>query len=240
MRVEQVYQEREQILPGFWQGVISGLPIAMGYIPLAISFGVLAVQAGIPMGASVLMSVMVYAGASQFMVINMILLGSLGAEIVVATFVLNFRHFIMSMSFLSKFSKLGNPWRIGLCLGLTDESFTMGCLTFDKPKAIGVERYLAGLMITAYSAWVGGTFIGGLLAFVIPPEIGMSMSIALYAMFIGLLVPAVKACWTTGVIALAAAIFSTALSYLVSAGWAIVLAAIFASFLGVFFDQGDQ
>src|SRR5690625_7845510 len=75
-----------------------------------------------------LMSVMVYAGASQFMGINMITVGAGSFEIIMATFVLNFRHFVMNLSFMNRLRGVGLKTRVGLSLGLTDESFALSSL----------------------------------------------------------------------------------------------------------------
>lgn len=219
-----------------WKGVIRGLPIALGYIPMAISYGVLAVQAGLTLEATVLMSVIVYAGASQFMAVNMILLGTVGIELVLTTFVLNFRHVIMSMAFLNKYPNLSLISRWLLCLGITDETFAVVSLPKDSNWR---SPYLAGLMLIAYTSWVGGSLVGGLLATIIPPELGASMSIALYAMFIGLLVPAVRSSIKYGIIALCGALFSFILNYIVDPGWAIVIATMVASMIGLVINKED-
>lgn len=221
----------------FLTGVIKGLPIAFGYIPMAISYGVLAVQAGIPLEATVLMSLIVYAGASQFMAVNLFLLGTAGLELVLTTFVLNLRHLIMSMSFLNKYPNLSLLSKAFLSLGITDETFAVVSLPQDTEWR---SPHFAGLMVTAYSAWVVGSLVGGLLATIIPPELGMSMSIALYAMFIGLLVPAIRRSLKYGLIALLGGVFCYILNFFLDSGWAIMLATILASFLGMFLRQEES
>src|SRR5690625_4680234 len=139
----------------FKQGITTGIPITLGYIPVAITFGVLAVQSGLSLVDLTLMSALVYAGASQFMGVNMIVAGVSATEIIVATFVLNFRHFIMSLSFMNEIrDKVTLKGRIGLTLGLTDETFAVASLNKEKARGdFGVFFYSA-IYLTAYLTWV--------------------------------------------------------------------------------------
>src|SRR5699024_10906720 len=79
----------------FQRGLQAGFPIILGYIPVAITFGVLAAQGGLSLIQLTMMSALVYAGASQFIGVNMIVAGSAAVEIIVATFVFNLRNFIL-------------------------------------------------------------------------------------------------------------------------------------------------
>ena len=79
-------------------GLITATPIMIGYLPIALAYGVLANQAGLSLIELTSMSALVFGGASQFMVLNMMLVQATYVELVLATFVLNFRHFIMSLS----------------------------------------------------------------------------------------------------------------------------------------------
>src|SRR5699024_228165 len=88
------------------KGVKIGIPLAIGYVPVALTYGVLAQQAGLSIIELTLMSVFVFAGASQFMAVNMIVAGISAVEIIIATFVLNLRHFVLSLSLMNEF-KIG-------------------------------------------------------------------------------------------------------------------------------------
>lgn len=215
----------------FIAGLISAFPIVIGYIPIAISFGVISLQAGFDLSFTVLMSLMVYAGASQFMAVNMLLMQALSIEIIIATFILNFRHFIMSLSLMNKLKCYPTLKKIPLSFMITDETFAFISLQNEEDGDLSFY-YVLGILIAAYSSWVLGTLIGGLLAMVIPPSIGNSMSIALYAMFIGLLVPAVKNDWKLGFSAILSGILCAILTIYINSGWAIVVSTLIASFIG--------
>src|SRR5699024_1038058 len=100
-------------------------------------------------------------------------------------------------------------------------------------------RFTAGLMLGAWSTWVVGSFLGYSLSQVIPPTISESMSIALYAMFIGLLVPAVREEWREGGVALASMGLCWGFSQMMASGWAIILATVCGGLLGAFWMKEE-
>lgn len=218
------------------QGFQASLPIALGYIPVAITFGVLALQAGMSLLELTLMSALVYAGASQFMGANMIAVQASAIEIIVATFVLNFRHFIMSFSFANTVREtVPLRGRFLLSLGLTDESFAVAAIDKDKAKQTYSTYYYGTVFLVAYLSWVFGSLLGGLLGEVIPTQLSQSMGIALYAMFIGLLIPAVKVNVRLVYIAVIAMLINLLFSQFVSDGWAIVFGTIIGGATGIYF-----
>jgi len=224
----------------FLRGMATAVPIAIGYVPIAIAYGVILVQSGIPLLQTVCMSIMVYAGASQFMAAGMVLSGSGFIEITLATFVLNMRHFIMSMSLMHSFKHFPKEWKPVLAFGITDESFAVLSMQ-DKEAALGISHvYVTGVMMTAYGSWVIGSLIGGIFADVIPPSISSSMSIGLYAMFIGLLVPAIRRTWKVGLIVAGSMVLSYLFGLFFDRGWAIVFATIIAAIVGVFIPEENK
>lgn len=222
-------------------GVRVGLPITIGYIPVAITFGVLAAQSGMSIVELTLMSALVYAGASQFMGVNMIVASASMIEIVIATFVLNFRHFVMSLSFMNDIRDyVSLKGRTGVSLGLTDESFAVAAMNQDKAKNDQAVYFYIGIFLSGYLAWVLGSILGGLLGEVIPEQLSQSMGIALYALFIGLLVPTVKKEWRYGLIAMFAMLLNTVASQFMSSGWAIVVGTVLGGFSGIFLLKEKQ
>lgn len=219
----------------FRKGIQIGFPIVLGYIPVALTYGVLASQAGMSLLELTMMSALVYAGASQFMGVNMIVANATMIEIVVATFVLNFRHFVMSLSFMNELrERISLKGRVGLALGLTDETFAVSALNKEEAEQKNGVFFYAAIYITAYLSWVIGSFVGGLLGEVIPEQLSQSMGIALYAMFIGLLIPSVKKEVRFGLIAILAMIINVIASQFVSSGWSIVLGTVIGGLAGVF------
>lgn len=222
------------------RGMTVGLPIMIGYLPIALTYGVLAKQAGMSLLELTLMSVMVYAGASQFMGANMIAVGAGAVEIIIATFVLNFRHFVMSLSFMNHMRDFSIKQKLPLSLGLTDESFAVSALhTKEVEHKHGSYFYMA-LFLTAYISWITGSLIGGLLGEIIPEQLSQSMGIALYAMFIGLLIPSVKKELKVGCIALVAMLVNVMCSQFMSDGWAIVCGTVIGGLSGLYFLREEE
>ncbi|QKY68488.1 AzlC family ABC transporter permease [Lentibacillus sp. CBA3610] len=222
------------------RGIAVGFPIMLGYLPISITYGVLAKQAGMSVTELTSMSVMVFAGASQLMAANMIAVGAGAVEIVVATFVLNFRHFVMSLSFMNRLRGFGIKWKLPLSMGLTDETFAVSSLHKNEAKMEKGAYFYLALILTAYFAWVAGSFLGGILGEVIPEQLSQSMGIALYAMFIGLLIPSVKKEWRVGVVAVIAMLINLMCSQFMSEGWAIVFGTVLGGLSGVFLLKGEE
>lgn len=212
-------------------GLITATPIMIGYLPIALAYGVLANQAGLSLIELTSMSALVFGGASQFMVLNMMLVQATYIELVLATFVLNFRHFIMSLSMSHRLRQY--PLKEKALLGAltTDESFSV-LSVLNKDRQTPVSFYLT-LHIAGYVAWVTGSLLGGVIGTFIPETLGQSFGISLYAMFIALLLPSVKKEWRYGVIALLAMVFNFVLMSVASEGIRIVLATLLASLIGV-------
>ncbi|MDY7029141.1 MAG: AzlC family ABC transporter permease [Spirochaetota bacterium] len=214
--------ENSNTLPGFAHGLSDGLSIAIGYMPIALTFGLLAKNTGISLAHTVGMSLFVFAGASQFMALGLIGIGTGVVEIVFSTFIVNIRHLLMSMSLNEKTLPESRLKKGIYAFGITDEVFAVAS-TRDTDID---SRYLYGAALMAYLSWVLNSGIGYIVGSALPVSIQGGMGIALYAMFIGLLVPTVK----KSVKALLLAVFAGVLNFLFSkifpAGWAIVAATV--------------
>ncbi len=222
-------------VPEMRRGIKAGIPIAVGFLPIAITFGLLAKTAGVPDYAGVLMSLLVYAGASQFVGVNLALAGASLGEVIIATFVLNIRHFIMSAALAPRLDgQVSRSWRSVLAFGVTDETFTMGAL---QKEALLSPEFLLGLNTVAFLSWNAGTWLGIFAAAELPETIKSSMGVALYAMFIGLLIPGVKKSREALAVAVTAAtlnalLYWAAAFFELSSGWGIIIATIVSAALG--------
>ena len=221
--------------PKLIQGFKAGLPIALGYFPIAIAFGALAAQAQIAWFEGTLMSVIVYAGASQFVGVSMLLAGAGSIQIITTTLFLNLRHLIMSLAVNDRMRDFPQSWKNLLSFGITDETFallTLGTAGEDQDDDL-TPQYMAGLTGTAYLSWVLGTAAGGLGANLIPVNITTAMIVGLYGLFIGLLVPQARKSLSYVAIALSSMVLNTLLGLFLDSGWAIVLATVIAAGLGI-------
>ncbi|WP_027409008.1 AzlC family ABC transporter permease [Anoxybacteroides tepidamans] len=222
----------------FRQGAQAGVSIAIGYMPIALAFGFLAKTTGLSLWEAVLMSVIVFAGASQYIALNLLSLGTGAFEIVLTTFILNIRHFLMSAS-LNEKAELDALWKKALyAFGITDETFSVAATKEGTVNA----SYMFGLIALSYGSWVVNSGIGYLVGSKVPENLKESMSVALYAMFVGLLVPSLKkqrkVIWLAGL----AAIFNSIslLVFHVPKGWAIVIATLLASVAVQYFSRESE
>ncbi len=241
MNTEAVEMPRQSRLQLVRRGAAAGFPIVLGYIPVALTYGVIAGQSGLTIAELTLMSVLVFAGAAQFLAVSMVAAGTGAIEIIIATFVLNFRHFVMSLSFMNRLRRIALKAKIPLSLGLTDETFTMSSLHKREAKEEYGSWFYASLMLTAYLSWVGGSFLGGLLGDIIPSRLSESMGVALYAMFIGLLIPSVKKHSRIAYIA----VIAMAVNYVfqlwgISQGWAIVIGTLAGGLCGIWILEDEE
>jgi 4-azaleucine resistance transporter AzlC len=223
----------------FILGCKDGWPIAFGYFSISVTFGVLAAQGGLSTSEATAMSIWVFAGASQFIALSLLSASAGWIEIVLATFVLNLRHLLMSTTLARRVSTTKVKAAI-LSFGITDETFVVATIGEQSKEIQG--SYFAGIAIIAYSSWISGTLVGGLFGEFIPTSLTNSMGIALYAMFIALLVPAIKHSMQKAVVAGAGASLCTLLYFLLpelSYGWAVVISTIFASTIGLFLSKEE-
>lgn len=226
----------------FFAGLRSGIPIALGYIPVAIAFGILSKASNIPNHISILMSLMIFAGAGQFMAANLISAGASPYEIILAEFIINLRHFLYTSVISQRLEGgLGKRWLALLSFGITDETFTVASLREEE----SLNRFfLLGLNLLSQFGWVLGTIIGVFLGDLLPASISSSMGIALYSMFIALLVPSLKKSRTVVVVSCIAMICHAVIRYTpviskISPGWSIIISTVIAAFAGaLIFPKG--
>jgi 4-azaleucine resistance transporter AzlC len=213
----------------FRGGMKAALPIVLGYLPVGVAFGLLARNAGLTPSEVGLMSLLVYAGASQFLAIEMIFKGMTWLPIVVATFFINLRHFLMSSNLSLYFRNTRFPLLGFLSAQLTDESFGVAISNLLKVK--NNPPYLFGLQMTSHFAWVIGSIGGALFGpFIKISEYGLPF--ALPSLFICLLVFQLKSFrhfWIMAVAGVSSLFFKWAFQ----GNWYILLAALLAAGIGV-------
>ncbi len=218
-------------------GLYAGFPVFIGYFPIAVTFGLLAKSVNISLIESFCFSAFVFAGASQFVGLNMFHAGIGAGEITLTVFLLNFRHFLMSATLASK-TYLNRFLIPVISFGVTDETFAVAAMKKGELSA----GYLIALNFTAYTGWVIGTVAGYVAGDFLPADIQASISICLYAMFVAILIPAVKKSFTAGAIAVIAGGLNSFLGYadFISSGWNIIISILAASAAGMFLFKGDE
>lgn len=216
-----------EILRGFKASV----PIILGFIPVGIAYAVMAKDAGLSTAETIFMSASVFAGASEMIAVGMYKNGAALTTIVLATFMMNLRHVIMSTCIFEKTEKQGALKRLFLGFFVTDESFAV--ITSEKVKC--GFWFFASLGVTHYLAWVAGSSIGAFAAVLLPVTISASLGIALYAMFIGLLVPGIKGNLKLFLLVLVTAVLNTCLSLFIESSYSLIISTVAGALIGVFF-----
>lgn len=138
-------------------------PVAMGYVPLGAVFGYLFVQAGGPWWLALLASLIVYAGAAQFMMVPMLAAGLPAGTIALATLVINLRHVFYGLSLLERLPR-ASPARWYTVFALTDETYSLLTTIAQAAPA----RQMALIAAINQGWWLLGTAIGALLGARLP------------------------------------------------------------------------
>lgn len=218
-------------------GVKTGLPVVLGFIPVAIAYAMMAGQSGLSISQTVAMSAFVFAGASQIMAVGMVANDASILAVVMATFILNLRHLMMSTCVMNRLKGTKVGMKLLLAFGVTDEAFAI-FTTMDEEKSSSF--FFLGLVSITYFSWFAGTVIGCAASQFLPAIVSDSLGIALYAMFIGLLVPNVKKSLKLGIIVLITAGISLVLNKVMSSSWAIIFATLMGSAIGVFIMEEKE
>lgn len=174
----------------FKNGIKDGLPIGLGYLSVSFAFGVQASMLGIPVLISLFTSMTNLTSAGQLAGISVMTgvgtLLSLILTMMLTQLVINARYFLMSISLTQKLDESFTlPKRFLLSFAVTDEIFAVAVA---KPKSIGT-KYFYGLALLPYVCWATGTLLGAIAGNILPTEIKEALGIALYAMFIAIIVP---------------------------------------------------
>ncbi|WP_067102837.1 AzlC family ABC transporter permease [Streptococcus sp. DD13] len=168
----------------FWMGVRDGLPTALGYISIGVACGIVAAPYLSPVEMS-LMSLIVYAGSAQFVMISMFALHQDITSITLTVFLINIRFLLMSLHTSTSF-RTANLWHnVGIGSILTDESYGVFLNKRGKQDAIS-PWWMHGNNLLGYLVWNVSTVAGVLLGALLPNPERFGMDFALIAMFVGI------------------------------------------------------
>lgn len=175
---------------GWRAGVKDALPLLGGYIPVAISFGLVATQAGFTLWHATLISALVYAGASQFLFVAMVAAGAPLWLVVLMTLLINARHVVYGPN-IAPYIPPGKVW-LPLMHGLTDQIFALAHSRLPQMPASARLGWYCSAALIAWLSWVLGTAVGALAGAQIIsrwPLLAQVLPYALPALFIVLLAP---------------------------------------------------
>jgi len=175
----------------FWMGVRGELPILLGVTPFGMIYGVLALSAGLTPLESQAMSSVVFAGSSQFMLVQLVNLGTPVLIMIATGFVINLRHALYSLSVAPYLKGLSPLWKVLLSYLLTDEAYAVTIMRLQHQEQSEYKHwFLLGSGIALWSCWQLSTAAGIFLGAQVPPGWGLDFTLALT--FIALAVPAIS------------------------------------------------
>ena len=227
---------KNQKLKSYLYGLRKGLPIFVGFLPVAITFAIMAVGAGLTSLETVAMSVFVFAGASQIMAAQMLAENGSMLAIITTTFVLNLRHIIMSTCVFKKMKKSNIFIRILCAFGVTDETFAL-FTTEDDEKSDGM--FMLGLVTVTYLSWIIGTVIGVFIQNALPENLSQSFGIALYALFLALIVPDVIKSLKLFITVLVTVGMNILLTQIADSSWSIIISTLVGAAIGTLLIEGN-
>ena len=204
----------------------------MGYIPVSFTFGLIAVKMGFSPAQATLISLTNMASAGQFAGIRLIEGGAPYIELIITTFVINLRYFLMSLSLSQKVAP-DMPFykRAVMAYCITDEVFALAAM---EPEEVSFP-FFGGLMLTPILGWTSGTLLGAVASGLLSPMVQGCMGIALYCMFIAIIIPPARKSRKVALAVVVAAFLSCMFKYVPGlnelskvggGGWAIITAAI--------------
>lgn len=219
----------------FKKGLKDGLPIAIGYLSVSFAFGILAVNSGLPIWAPIVTSLTNFTGTGQFVGTTLIAASASIAEIAFTLLIINARYVLMSISLSQRLEKVSIWKKLIIAFGNTDEIFAVAVSKYCDLSF----KYMAGLILCSFSGWVGGTVLGALCGSIIPQSILSAMGIALYAMFIAIIIPPAKKSRAVLLVIALGALISVAIYYIpfinqLNSSWRIIIAGVLSTLIGTF------
>lgn len=217
----------------FFRGVKAGIPIGLGYLSVSFTFGIMAVSYGFRWWQALLISMLTVTSAGQFAGIGTMLHPGQYIEMLISQLTINVRYSFMSISLSQKTDeKFKGIWRWLFGFMMTDEIFAVASTEKEVSRS-----YFAGLMTTPYLGWSLGTLIGALLGNVLPHRLMSALSLAIYGMFVAIVMPGMKESRAVVMVVLLALGLSSLFYYVpalsfVSSGLAISICAILAALAG--------
>ncbi len=217
----------------FRKGIADGIPICLGYLAVSFAFGIFSVESGLSIGEALLISMTNVTSAGQLAAVPIITAGGSLVELAVAQFVINLRYSLMSVSLSQRLSKnVRLIDRFFISFVNTDEVFAVSVSQTGK---VG-RKYLYGLILTPYLGWSAGTLLGAVAGNILPAVVISSLGVAIYGMFIAIVVPPAKKnkpvllCVIIAVVLSCIFKFVPALS-VVPQGFTVIICAVAASVL---------
>lgn len=225
----------------FKKGLVAGIPICLGYFSVSFAFGISTVGQGLSVLETLFISMTNVTSAGQVAAVPIIAAGGTLFELALSQIIINLRYALMSISLSQKLS--GNVKlfdRFVISFVNTDEVFAVA----SSLKGSVGKRFLYGLIITPYFGWSLGTLLGAWAGDILPDSVTSALGIAIYAMFIAIVVPPCKKHGATALCVLFAIVLSCMFKYIpllstVPNGFSVIICAVLASAVFAFLHPVD-
>ncbi|ABC82621.1 AzlC family ABC transporter permease [Anaeromyxobacter dehalogenans] len=210
----------------FWSGVRDLAPLLLGVVPYGFVYGVLARASGLDAATAMAASAILFAGAAQFLLAQLVAAGALGVVMVAAVALVNLRHALYSASVAPHLAHLPLRWKLALSYLLTDESYAVAMRRLgDGDRSPARHWHLLGAGVALWSGWQLATAAGVWLGARVPAR--LPLDVALPLTFIAIAVPMIRSR------ALLAAAVAAGIVALAAAGWPWQLGLLAASVAGI-------
>lgn len=221
----------------FMEGLSAGIPIGLGYLSVSFSFGMLAVSKKIPVLSTLLISMTNLTSAGQVAGLMIMAAGGSLLELVICQLVINLRYALMSLTVSQRLdSGVRYRDRFFIAFGITDEIFAV----MSSRKNPITTSFYSGILILPFLGWSAGTFLGALFGNVLPENITAVFGIALYGMFLAIIIPPSKHNRSVLAVVAVAALLSCIIYFVpwfsgISSGTSVIICAVIASAVGAVF-----
>lgn len=220
----------------FINGMKDGIPIGLGYFAVSFTFGIAAVSAGIPTFGAALISLTNVTSAGQFAGLTIIAANGTLLEMALTQFIINLRYCLMSFSLAQKLDQ-NTPFvhRFLMAFGVTDEIFAIGVSHKGKLP----PSYHYGAMAVAIPGWVTGTALGAVFGNILPAFIMSALGIAIYGMFLAIILPPAREdktilCVVLAAMTLSALFYITPVLKEISSGFVIIITTVLVAGVAAF------
>lgn len=220
----------------FRKGIADGIPICLGYLAVSFAFGISSANMGLSVLEALLISMTNVTSAGQLAAVPIIVAGGSFVELAATQLIINLRYSLMSVSLSQKLSdNMTTLHRFIISFVNTDEVFAVA----SAQRGTVGKNYLYGLILTPYLGWSCGTLLGSAAGGILPEILISSLGIAIYGMFVAIVVPDARRSMPVALCAIVSAALSCAFSFVpalkvVQPGFVIIICAVVASALFAF------
>ncbi len=228
-------------MSNYTRGLKAGIPIALGYLSVSFTFGIIAISYGLSWWQALIISITTVTSAGQFAGIGIMLHPGQYFQMLISQITINIRYSFMSISVGQKaderFTGLSR-WILGFMM--TDEIFAVA----TQEESVS-RSFFAGLATLPYLGWSVGTLLGAILGSILPDRLMSALSLAIYGMFVAIVVPEMKKTRPVLIVVVLAMLLSCAFHYIpflssISSGITITIVAISAAVVGAILFPVDE